>query len=203
MNTILLINQSDLGTFPIAILTSEKWCSSTFLTSSKSWCLWHLATLSFSKAGSSALHFSYSDLNLSGTSSSQPTPSRHSSCRICLPPKMNGATKPRGSNTELTDDRIPLQPRGLSCIVILNWSVSDSMHQWTPRALSTAVSLLMRQWSFVSVAWSSSGTDFTTSLLFEVNMFSRKPPFWHRDLVFLINSLACFTDGTYFSPSST
>ena len=50
------------------------------------------------------------------------------SCRICFPAKMNGATKPRGSNTELNVDKIPLLDRGLSYKMILNWSVLDSMH---------------------------------------------------------------------------
>ena len=124
---ILLINQSDVGTLPIAILTCVRKVMQLYIVDFVK--VLRLVTSCFSKAGSSALHFSHSDLNLSGTSSSQPTPSQHSSCRICLPPKMNGVTKPRGSNTELTVDRIPLRVRGLSCIMILNWSVSGSMHQ--------------------------------------------------------------------------
>ena len=153
--------------------------------------------------GSSVLHFSHVGRKPSRTASSQPTPSRHSSCRICFPAKMNGATKPRGSNTELTVDKIPLLDRGLSYKMILNWSVLDSMHQWTPRARSIAVFLLTRRWSFVSAARFSCGMELKTSLLFEVNLCSRKPPLWHRDLVFLINSLACSKDCTDFSPSST
>ena len=89
-------------------------------------------------------------------------------------------------------------------LCVLNFvSVSDSMHQWTLKAHSIAVSLLTRRWSFVSAARSSFGMEFKTSLLFEVNLCSQKPPLWHRDLVFLINSLACLTDCTDFSPSST
>ena len=127
--------------------------------------------------GSPARHFSHCDLNSSGIASSQPTPSRHSCCRIRFPTKMNGVTRPRGSNTELTVDKIPLLDRGLSCRMILNWSFSDSMHQCTPRARSMVAPSLIRWWSVRSVARSSCETELnTTSLLLEVNFCSRKPP---------------------------
>ena len=89
-------------------------------------------------------------------------------------------------------------------LCVLNFvSVSDSMHQWTLKAHSIAVSLLTRRWSFVSAARSSFRMEFKTSLLFEVNLCSQKPPLWHRDLAFLIDSFACLMDCTDFSPSST
>ena len=50
---------------------------------------------------------------------------------------MNGETKPRGSNTELTVDRIPLRDRVLSCIMILKWSVSGSIHDSIMNTQST------------------------------------------------------------------
>ena len=48
----------------------------------------------------------------------------------------NGSTKPRGSYTEDTVEKMPLLIIGFSFMTIRNLETSDSTHHWTPSARS-------------------------------------------------------------------
>ena len=93
---------------------------------------------------------------------------------------MRGTSIPRGSNTELTVDRIPLLVRGWSLSWTLNWRGSDSTHHWTPRARSIGrVSFVIsRFWR--SFERSSFGMTSITDLWLDMNLWRLKPPFSHN-----------------------
>ena len=71
-----------------------------------------------------------------GISSSQLNFIRCRSWRIFLVVNTKGATKPKGSKTDPTMDKMPLWVGGLSLTLMLKPNLSDSILHWTPSARS-------------------------------------------------------------------
>ena len=84
-----------------------------------------------SKSVSHSFHcLSWSSL----TGSSQPWFPRHKSCKISFAWRVSGGTNPKGSNSELTIERIPCLVMCLSLQTDLNKSSSDWTSHLIPRA---------------------------------------------------------------------
>ena len=106
---------------------------------------------------------------------------------------INESVKPNGSNIELTVDKMPRRVKGLSCSVILNWNESDSIHHCVPKVLSigrwSSVKFRFLRWGVLS----SGATVSSTSLEFETNLWSRRPPSASISFALWINDTASGT----------
>ena len=137
---------------------SEKWCSWTRRTSPNPKGLKHLLTTICESLGKSAnqsfQRFNSSPLILSF----QPNFFLHSSWRIILGKRVKGATKPRGSYSELAKDNTPRLVKGLTT---LKQNLSAPTFDWIPRVRSTGISSKARStreaalslWGILSKTW--------------------------------------------------
>ena len=87
-------------------------------------------------------------MNEPGTKSSQLTPPRHRSYKICWSTRITEATVPNGSCTELTVDNIPRGVQSFSLSCMWNPKVSDSIQQYVPSDLYTG-----RTWLGLQLVW--------------------------------------------------
>ena len=96
-------------------------------------------------------HLSHWLRMLSGSGSSHPSWSLHSACKIILPFKTTGASRPRGSKMLQTVLKMPLRDIALCCTITRNLSWSLSTHQLTPKARSTLKGSRLRSMSLIPV----------------------------------------------------
>ena len=95
-------------------LASLKLCSSTLSVLPNSGGLQHLGIVKLARCFTSRIQTPHRSRMSSATGSSHPTPPWHRSRTINLPMRINGDTKPSGSNTLETRDRMPRRVVGLS-----------------------------------------------------------------------------------------
>ena len=128
-------------------------------------------------------HSSNSLIMESSTLSSQPISSLRSSWSSLLSFRIKGVRNPSVSHIDLKIDNIPLRVIGFSFRSIWNLSVSLSISQQTPNALSSRSFPSRPLFLAPSFLWFS-GTDLRIPFLLEVNLVTLKPPSWQIFLTF-------------------